>query len=52
MVDVDYFEGCAVQMETVLRCSARDSRFVCGQGGSLYSRIADEASEVLLRMCT
>ena len=43
MVDVDYIEGCAIQRETVLRCSARDSKFVRGQDGSLYSRIADWA---------
>ena len=33
MVDDDCNEACAVQTEIVLRCSARDSRFVCGQGG-------------------
>ena len=39
MVDVDYMEGCAFQMETVLP-SARDSTFVRGRGGPLHSRIA------------
>ena len=41
MVDVDCIEGCAVQMETVLRCTARHSQFVRGQGGLLYSQITD-----------
>ena len=45
MVDVDGIEGSAIQMETVLHCSARDSKIVRGQGGSLYSRIADGASD-------
>ena len=36
MVDDDCNEGCAVQTEIVLRCSARDSRYVCGQGGQLF----------------
>ena len=42
MVVVDCIEV-TVQTETVLRCTARDSKFVRGQGGSLYSRIADGA---------
>ena len=40
MVDVEYIEGCASQMETVPPSSSRDSTFVRGRGGSLYSRIA------------
>ena len=42
IVEVD-IEGCAVEMETVLHCAARDSKLVGGQGGSLYSRITDGA---------
>ena len=42
MVVVDCIEGGAVQTETVLRCTARDSKFVREQGGSLYPRIPDD----------
>ena len=47
MVDVDSNKGCAVQTETVFRCSARDSMIVCGQAVSLYSRTSDG-----LKTCT
>ena len=42
MVVVDCIERCAVQTETVLHCTARDSIFVRGQGGSVYPRISDD----------